>query len=374
VASGQSITLTFELKVADSNALSATDSCKIVVTGAAVSDRDGDGVSDDQDAYPDDASQWEQNHPPLQPAITCPANGATSVDLTPVLYASAFSDANTGDKHSKSQWLIVSKKNQKTVLQVTRSGYYMTYYRVPLLVLGKNTEYTCQVRYFDSHGLASQWSSAVAFTTRSSLYSLSGALPDTPGDTALLDLNANGLADAQESEVLLSTTAYDKQHALAASIEGASENIASIDDLASIDPNAEEPLPPVQDIGPYGLISYCIQVPEVGQAASVRLYFSEPIDPQAAWIVQGADGTWQESTDAQIQPQADGASVVRLVKDGGESDLDGVANGTIIDMVAPREAAAEAPQDTDTNATPNTNAGGSHTPMTGSCFIDSLLE
>ncbi|MBI5063715.1 MAG: hypothetical protein HZB87_09715 [Desulfatitalea sp.] len=361
------------MTVTDSGSLSSTDTCLVQVTGAQAADRDGDGVPDDEDAYPDDASQWEQNQSPSQPAITYPVNGATAVDLTPVLYASAFSDANATDTHLKSQWRIISKKNQRTVLQVTRSDAYLTYYRVPRLVLSKNTEYTCQVRFYDNHGLASEWSSASAFTTRSTTYLRSSALPDTQGDIASIDLNANGLADTEETETILSAAAYDGQHALAVSIEEAGEKIVSIDDLVSIDPNTEEPLPLVKDIGPYGLVSYCIQVPQVGQEASVRLFFSEPIDPQAAWIAQAANGEWRNGT-TQIHPEADGVSAVRLLKDGGENDIDGVANGTIIDMVATREAAATAQDDANANAALDANGGGSHSSSAGSCFIDSLLE
>jgi outer membrane biosynthesis protein TonB len=372
VATGQSVTLVFELTVTDSKALAAVDTCLVQVTGAQAVDRDGDGVPDNQDAFPDDATRWEQNLPPSPPAIMYPADGATSIDLTPVLYASAFSDANAADTHLKSEWRIVSKKNQKTVLQVTRKGYYLTYYRVPHLVLKANSEYTCQVRYFDAREAASEWSLASAFTTRSSSYARSSASPAT--DMALTDLNANGITDAQETETLLSIATYDDKCALALSIAEAGEQTVSIDDLVSVDPNTEEPSPPVQDIGSYGVISYCLQVPQPGQEVSVRLYFSEPIDPQATWLVQGANGVLQESTGSGVQPEADGASAVRLLKDGGENDIDGVANGTIIDVVAPRAVASDAPQAPNQNAALDANSGGSHSSASGSCFISSLLQ
>jgi hypothetical protein len=372
VAAGQSATLIFELTVTDSKALAAVDTCLVQVTGATAVDSDGDGVSDDQDAYPSDATQWGQNLAPSQPVMTFPADGATSVDLTPVLYASAFSDANAADTHLKSEWRIISQKNQKTVLQVTRCGYYLTYYRVPRLVLSKNSQYTCQVRYFDNHGAASEWSLASAFTTRNSSFVRSSALP--AADTALADLNANSVLDTQETETMLSAATYDDKCALAVSIAEAGEKILSIDDLVSIDPNAEEPLPPVQDIGSYGIISYCLQVPQAGQEVSVRLYFSEPIDPQANWLVQGDNGTWQDSPRSGVQPEADGASAIRLLKDGGENDADGVANGTIIDVVAPREVATDTPQDTNQNAALDTGSDGSGSSASGSCFIGSLLQ
>ncbi len=375
VATGQSSTLIFELTVIDTQSLSAADTCLVQVLGAPSADRDGDGVPDDQDAYPDDAAQWEQNQPPSQPTITYPANGATSVDLTPVLYSSAFLDANAGDTHKKSQWRIVSTKTKKTVLDVTRSDYFLTYFRVPLLVLRKNTEYACQVRFFDSHGLASEWSPTSVFTTRSSLYSRSGTLSEGQSDLSATDLNANGLSDEQETETMLRSLAYDEQNILALSIEQTGEQIVSMDALVSMDPNTEVPRPPVKDIGPYGLISYCIQVPQAGQEASVRLFFSAPIDPLAAWIQQGSDGKWRNGGE-QIVPQPDGTSAIRRLKDGGENDIDGVANGIIIEKVALRETASSATQeDTTSNAAVDTdNSSGSDSSSAGSCFITSLLQ
>ncbi len=369
VAIGQSVTLIFELTVTDSKAISAVDTCLVQVTGAPAVDSDGDGVADDQDAYPDNATRWEPNLPPSQPAMIFPANGATTVDLTPVLYASAFSDGNAADTHLKSEWRIISKKNQKTVLQVTRKGHCLTYYRVPSLVLRKNTEYTCQVRYCDNHGAISEWSLVSTFTTQDSV------LTDAPENVITTDLNANGVPDTQETETLLSVSTYDQQWTLAVSIEEAGEKIVAIDGLVSIDPNTEDPQPPVQDIGSYGVISYCIQVPQAGQEAFVRLYFSEPIDPQAAWLVQGANGTWQDGHASEVQPEADGTSAIRVLRDGGENDIDGVANGTIIDIVAPRAAAANAPQDgDDSNAVLDSNSEVASPSTGGNCFINSMLD
>ncbi|MFZ1983649.1 MAG: choice-of-anchor U domain-containing protein [Desulfatitalea sp.] len=293
-----------------------------------------------------------------------------------MLYASKFSDPNTADTHKQSEWRIVERKSQKVVLQVTRS-YYLTYYRVPRLVLSTNTAYACQVRYFDNQGLASEWSLPTTFTTRGSNNNARSSALSTEeqsGDVPT-DLNANALPDTQEAETIKSVLAYDGQHAMAVSIETTGE-VVSLDGVVAVDPNNEDQRPTVKDIGPYGLLSYRIQVPQSGQEAAVTLHFSDPIDPQAAWISQTADGEWRDCT-PEVFPQADGHSALRILTDGGENDADGVANGTIIDMVAPREARATDAQAEDTTpaaAASSNSGGGSNSPLSGSCFIQSLLK
>ncbi len=56
VASGD--TLVFQLVVTDNEGLQATDSCPVFVTRDPVIDNDGDGVPDDQDAFPYDAEEY----------------------------------------------------------------------------------------------------------------------------------------------------------------------------------------------------------------------------------------------------------------------------------------------------------------------------
>jgi chitinase len=354
VAVGQSVTLVFELTVTDSKSLSGADTCLVLVTAPQ--------------------SAAARNQAPRQPAISYPTEGATDVDLTTTLYASQFSDPDAADTHKQSEWRIVNKKNQKVALQVTHSSY-LTYYRVPRLVLSTSTGYACQVRYFDNQGLASEWSLPTAFTTRGARYARNSALSTEAQSGAIpTDLNSNGLPDTQEAETIKSVLAYDGQHAMAVSIEATGE-VVSLDSVVAIDPSNEEPQPTVKDIGPYGLLSYRIQVPQPGQEAAVTLHFSDRIDARAAWISQTADGEWKDCT-PQVFSQPDGHSALRILTDGGENDIDGVANGIIIDVIAPREASAADAQEEDTTptASSSSNSGGSNLPLGGSCFIQSVLE
>jgi hypothetical protein len=58
-ASSANETLVFELTVTDKGGLKDTDSCATQVIDSANIDSDGDGVMDDQDAFPDDPGEWE---------------------------------------------------------------------------------------------------------------------------------------------------------------------------------------------------------------------------------------------------------------------------------------------------------------------------
>jgi hypothetical protein len=56
---GENTTLAFELTVTDKGGLKDTDSCATHVVKSGSIDTDGDGVTDDLDAFPDDPNEWE---------------------------------------------------------------------------------------------------------------------------------------------------------------------------------------------------------------------------------------------------------------------------------------------------------------------------
>ncbi len=431
VETGQQATLIFELTVFDSSMLSCTDTCIVQVQPTPVADSDGDGTPDEQDAFPDDASEWidtdhdgtgnnadsdddndampdawesehgldplvasdaaqdsdgdglsnleeyqngsdpmnaEENLAPRRPSILSPADAAAGVSLKVKIIAAAFSDPNADDRHEKSEWRIAKASDQSTVMQVTRSRS-LTTIRVPYFVLNPGTSYACQVRYYDQHGLASEWSPTVSFTTTNSSHwwSWRGVIEgqEVPEST---DLNGNGVADLMESQTIRSVSTVDGSRTMAVSIE-ASQNVDQIDGAGAIDPYSEEEVPTVEDIGPYGMIGYRIQLLQPGQSTAVSLYFSGGIDDQTAWMGMNSEGDYIDCGDQAVL-QADG-SVVRLLTDGGDNDLDGVANGVVVDMLGPREAASQSDGDmgldsgTDTSE-PSSGGGG--------CFIRTLIK
>jgi len=353
----QSVVLSFQLTVRDSGNLARTDTCLVEVIADGSSEGDGE----------DDPGQ---NQPPLQPVLTYPTEGDNDVELRPRLDASAFADPDVGDRHAKTEWLITAREDGRIVLNVTRRFFGKTSLRVPRFTLDANTDYAGQVRYFDDQGNASQWSPAVSFTTREiEFFWADNSAAEGRGAPAQTDLNANGVPDANEPETK-SIQAPDGRHAMLISI-AASENIVSLDAAAATQPLAED-MPPDGVVFPYGLLSYRIQVREPGQEAAVTLHFSDRIDPQTTWMDYDDNGNWSDSS-TQMVALPDGFTFERLITDGGQGDADGVANGTIIDLVAPLDVTAQqdAPGDGIKDSAPAeaASSGGG-----GGCFIRSLMK
>ncbi|MCX6000573.1 MAG: fibronectin type III domain-containing protein, partial [Chloroflexi bacterium] len=108
----------------------------------------------------------EASRPPYAPVNTVPVSAATSVSLTPTLQASPFSDPNSGDSHTASQWWIASNAGFTTM--VFDSGIDMinkTTITIPAEFLKTSTTYFWKVRYRDSYYNWSDWSSFTSFTT-----------------------------------------------------------------------------------------------------------------------------------------------------------------------------------------------------------------
>jgi chitinase len=348
-ATTTAVVLAFRLLVVDPSGLNAADTCQVQIMAAASATPEPTQPG----TLPENGTV--SNQPPAQPRIIYPAHGAEGVPLRPVFAASTFMDPDPGDHHAKTEWMILSQKDRRIVMNVRRSGSIRL--RIPKLVLEPDTDYVCKTRYFDARGNASQWSPENAFTTRQAKYFLSdndaAELNSAPADT---DLNSNNLVDSNEYHTLRSLLTPDGQRTFAVGIEE-SENIVSLDAAIVTDPLLEE-MPVGADLFPYGLLSYRIQVQEPGQQASVTLYFSEPIDPQTSWVAYGSEGLWSDCSQ-HIYSSEDGFTVERLITDGGPDDADGVANGVIVDTLAATQQA-------------DGQSGGAS--AGGGCFIRSLLK
>jgi hypothetical protein len=104
---------------------------------------------------------------PNTPSNVSPANGTTDIILTPTLRASDFSDVDTGDTQFASQWQIRTGSetydspmfdsgiDTSDLTQIAISSGYLEY----------NTTYYWRVRYQDSYGNWSDWSTGTFFTT-----------------------------------------------------------------------------------------------------------------------------------------------------------------------------------------------------------------
>jgi PKD repeat protein len=105
--------------------------------------------------------------PPNMPSNILPANGAIAVSLTPTLQSSAFSDPDTGDYHTASQWQVTTTSGDysRSVYDSGPSTSSLTSIAVPSGTLSYNTTYYWRVRYRDSHGNWSAYSVETSFMT-----------------------------------------------------------------------------------------------------------------------------------------------------------------------------------------------------------------
>ncbi|WP_198665514.1 choice-of-anchor U domain-containing protein [Thermus sediminis] len=93
-------------------------------------------------------------------------------------------------------------------------------------------------------------------------------------------------------------------------------------------PTYQSVTPPEGFQAPYGAIAFTAQVPQ-GGTLTVTLTFPQAI-PQGAVLRKFVNGTWREVPGAQFS----GNTATYQVRDGGDLDADGQANGQIVDPVA----------------------------------------
>jgi hypothetical protein len=106
---------------------------------------------------------------PNQPTNVSPANGVTRVSLTPTLMSSAFSDPDSGDVHTASQWRVTTRTDHwsdfYTVFDSGVDTTNLTQIVLPSGVLEPETQYYWRVRHLDGHEDWSKWSTETSFTT-----------------------------------------------------------------------------------------------------------------------------------------------------------------------------------------------------------------
>jgi hypothetical protein len=313
-----------------------------------VTDSDGDGVPDSQDAFPNDPTEWQDSdgdgigdnaeaagaqvdHAPDAPVLVAPAVNAT-VELTPLIRTAAFHDLDAGDSHAGTRWQILQAVDDLVVLDVT-SATELTSLQVPRLVLDENTAYHWRAMFIDNRGSSSEWSQTGSFATDFDVLDSNGnGIPDDQEVDGATDLDGDGVPDDVQAGIKSIVTA-DGAHkigiqaggsgggAFITSIESADEDVIDLD----VDVDG------IIDQMPFGMVNFKLIVDAPGDEAVVTVHFSEPVPAQGRWYkYDPMHHAWSDFSSHAVF-SADRKSMTLTLRDGGAGDADGVVNGIIID-------------------------------------------
>jgi hypothetical protein len=182
------------------------------------------------------------------------------------------------------------------------------------------------------------------------------------------DLNDDGIADNQQENIIRSVQNPTSKKVAGISIEE-STDVQSIDFGFALDPEMLDPDIDAFQATEYGVIGYKLQMTGIGQTTEVTLYFQETIEPSTPWVCLNSAFEIVDCS-AAVGWSDEGHVAVRSVTDGGEGDADGVANGVIVDFIAP----GSADDPTDGSALSLGYTSDAADAAVAGCFIQSMFE
>jgi len=329
----------------------------------AYGDLDGDGFTN-LDEY------TEGRHPgssePDTPNLLLPLDGELDSLLAPELWTDDFSDTDSGDIHAATRWQIStvdSFDTEKIVLDAT-STLHLTSLLVPDFVLDLGTVYYWRVKFYDTRSAESEWSDVFSFET----VQIDENDPDGDGipefqrvDDPEVDLDDDGLSDINQPDMKCISTMIGNDYISLK--KGA--NISSIESLKSIDPDSISDTSNKPIEMKYGMLSFRLNVANIGDTAEVTIYLPEPVSDNTNWYKYDLRHGWQDYSEYATF-NADRTAVTIQLKDGGYGDGDGVANGVIIDPSGP--GAVPAGGGGGAGEIGGGGGGGG-----GGCFIDTVI-
>ena len=366
-------------------AVSAWSNAKTVTitqgTVPVVTDSDGDGVPDSQDAFPNDPKEWEDangngigdnaeaaagqsNLAPDAPLLISPVEDSV-VNAMAVLQTGPFNSPVAGTTHAQTIWQLFRNEDDACVLDI-QSTVALTSFTVPKLVLDEGTPFFWRAQFIDSKGAASAWSDYEYFSTQTTETDLNAnGIPDAQEVPSTADLDKDGVPDTQQTTIksvkMEGTTAQT-----GISIEETPAALA-IESVESEDPRQSDLYPNSKPQNmPFGIINIKIAVANPGDQAVVKLYFLEPVPAAAKWYEYDTAAERWIDFSAYTEFANDRMSATLTLRDGGLGDSDGVANGVIIDPggigVADNVSAS--------GSAPQGGSGGGG----GGCFISTVND
>jgi Fibronectin type III domain len=304
--------------------------------------------------------------PPSPPSAVTPADNGKDVALEADLITSPFSDPDAGDYHTDTRWQVFRASDNLCVFDLY-SNVYLTEFSLPPLVLAGNTDYYWSVQYYNEAGAASPSMHNASFTTADWAADGDGnGIPDSQEIVEATDLDRDGRPDAQEPDMkrFVSISGDQNIGIQATAVSGS----AQLKAVQSVDPSEiSDPLGTQPDL-PVGLYNFKITLDAPGESVNVKIYFSNPVpDQDHFYMFDPSEGYVDFGARSMIAP--DGQTAALQLQDGGEGDMDGVANGVIV-ALGGYGTAADTSSPNRSGASPAGGSGGGG----GGCFIGSLLN
>jgi hypothetical protein len=145
------------------------------------------------------------------PTHTTPTDGSTVTTLTPVLSASSFSDPQSGHTSASAQWQVSATNDFSSPLYDSGEVSYANSYAMPNAILSDRSSYWWRVRYEDSSGEWSSYSTSTRFVVSESEFSvrpLFGSTVVDQGDDINIDAQVK-TAGATVNDATVTIDIYD---------------------------------------------------------------------------------------------------------------------------------------------------------------------
>jgi len=290
---------------------------------SANDDPDFDGISNYE--------EFKQGTPPLNfhpdiPTLLSPINNQ-EMPLTPTLISGPFDDSNETDIHYATEWQISKQSSFDVLVYKLYSNINLLETDIPDCLLEPGQTYYWRACHYDNYNECSLWGTSQFRTIEQNNYD-NGIPVDqkVPDDT---DLDKDGVYDNQQAAIKsLTSIVGDVQIGM----KSESPDQYTVAMACSIDPVSIEETENRPAQLPFGLLAFKLRVDSPGDIAIVSAHYSSPLPEKALWYTYNDQSGWQS-----FMPQlsADRSIVTLILKDGGDGDADGVANGIIVDPSGP---------------------------------------